>query len=185
MSTVLGSCVKLWACYPPTATNLALIYKSGDAEHKFITLSPFLEGGVYVVTTKQDTLHLPCGWLHAVYTLSGGILVGINWVSEMDIMTSEQYFVRESANKNCSANDIMAFVYALELGSQSADPKRQQCALEVWCRQRDTLKHLAKKRNNRGLEANARDLEKSMVHLGSMICTICRQSAHAHGKRLR
>jgi len=160
------------------------MYRTRDAEHKFVTLSPFLSDGFYAITTNKEAIHIPCGWLHAVYTLSGGVLVGINWVSEMDVTTSEQYFIRESAHEDCSSKDIMAFVYALELASQSVDAGRQQRSLETWCRQCNTLRRLAKLKRNKGFEACVQALEKNMVDLESMLCKHCGQSAHAHSKRV-
>lgn len=73
----------------------------------------------------MEAIHIPYGWLHAVYTLSGGVLVGIDWVGEADITTSMQYLVQEFANGDCSSKDIMRFVYALGLASKSVDAKIQ------------------------------------------------------------
>ncbi|KEQ81389.1 hypothetical protein M438DRAFT_383628 [Aureobasidium pullulans EXF-150] len=155
----------------------------GNAEHKFVTLSPLLEGGMYTVTSNQETLYIPCGWLHAVYTLSGGILVGINWVSEIDVPLTEQYFSREVMTKDCQSEDIMSFVHSLTLASQSLSQGRQDGALASWCRQRGTLDRLAKDKRNKGFNNTLMKLEKGMLSLAFVACRNCGGFANAHAEK--
>lgn len=180
LSTTLETCVKLWACYPPTTKNLDSVYRWRDDEHKFIRLSPSLEHEYYMVVDDKESVFLPSGWLHAVYTLSGAVLVGINWVSEVDIMLAERYFIHETMSKDCRSRDIVAYVHALSLGVQSTIEGRQEVALQSWCRQRKALGELARDKRLRTFRAHIMRLGKKTIGLGNIKCEACGLYAQSH-----
>jgi hypothetical protein len=81
LSIPLGSCVKLWICFPPTAKNLELFAKAEGQKAKLARIGKHLEGGIMYTTTSENAIYLPVGCLHTVFTLSGGYLIAIDFNS--------------------------------------------------------------------------------------------------------
>lgn len=77
--TVFGSCVQFWACYPPTKHNLKHFNSRSNRSTRFAALYSVLKTGYFTTATKGQSLYLPAGWLHASYTLAGGLSAGIAW----------------------------------------------------------------------------------------------------------
>ena len=81
-------CVKTWAMFPGTVSNLEKLHAMDHDEGKFIALHQELEHGRYVITEPGDGLYLPPGCLYAVYTLTGGLSGVINWMSATSLTAS-------------------------------------------------------------------------------------------------
>ncbi|PSN61091.1 hypothetical protein BS50DRAFT_164953 [Corynespora cassiicola Philippines] len=86
---------KLWALYPPLSENLNAFYSADLQEGKFDRIENRLRGGYYVVTHPGWGIHLPAGWLHAVYTLKGGILLGNTWSSAQGLESATSILLHE------------------------------------------------------------------------------------------
>ncbi|KAL9634358.1 MAG: hypothetical protein Q9164_004134 [Protoblastenia rupestris] len=89
LATTIEDCVKMWALFPPTEHNLGLLRKVANksgglqllVEDHLQYSQPFLEGGILTRTDSAEAILLPAGTLHAVFTLSGGFLSGIHFLT--------------------------------------------------------------------------------------------------------
>lgn len=92
--------LKLWGLWPGTEKNVRTLGKlkreAAKRAKEATTWAEFvladavlqLEHGIWVTTEPLDLLHMPPGTIHAVYTISGGVLVGSNFVSADDVADS-------------------------------------------------------------------------------------------------
>ncbi len=88
----MGDYVKLWFLYPPSAHNLDIFYAYKGQEGKFLRLFGQLQDYILVLTTAQDIIYMPPGCLHSVYTIKGGLLLGLNWSGAKDIHIVSEVF---------------------------------------------------------------------------------------------
>lgn len=144
LSTTVYPCVKLWALYPPTKVNLDLLYKETGQEAKFLRLAPMLEKGEYTVTQAWETIYLPAGYLHAVYTMEGGVLTGINWSSAADIEVVKNIFVREISSGNECPEIAFPLIRACKIALGAGDDIVRREALDAWCAVSSLVKKVAK-----------------------------------------
>lgn len=75
ISSPIDECEKVWFLYPGTELNLSLMQNELGHHAKFARLGDPLEGGMIVRTTSRDALYIPACYVHAVFTIRGGILV--------------------------------------------------------------------------------------------------------------
>ncbi|KAL5867762.1 hypothetical protein ACKVWC_003435 [Pyricularia oryzae] len=124
--------VKLWGLWPGTEENVRTMGKlKGEAAKKAKEKSAWvefvladavsqLEHGIWVITEPLDLLHLPPGTIHAVYTISGGILVGNNFVSADDVAATalavdNDLEEKEVLGDKSKRNEFGFYFQALEL----------------------------------------------------------------------
>ncbi|TVY59536.1 JmjC domain-containing histone demethylation protein [Lachnellula suecica] len=77
----LGACEKIWICYPPTVKNFDLYTKSRKPNTRLENLGRNLEGGVIFRMTPNDAVYLPVGCIHTVFTITGGFLHTMDFVT--------------------------------------------------------------------------------------------------------
>lgn len=87
--------VKLWAFYPPTAKNRQTFHSAHQTEGKLRAIGQNLEEGILAVTLEGEAVTFGAGWIHATWTLMGGILVGLNWVDAADLDDVHDFFSDE------------------------------------------------------------------------------------------
>lgn len=139
LATTIEGCVKIWAIFPPTVHNLDLFYSKTGMEHKFEMLAPSLEGCQIAVTTAGETLYLPPGYLHTVYTLKGGFLFGINWNAAADIEVAGDILLREMSSgitpdEEKSSRPESPFLRACSLSLKHYKGEKVPDILRYWCR---------------------------------------------------
>ncbi|EXL64042.1 hypothetical protein FOPG_19688 [Fusarium oxysporum f. sp. conglutinans race 2 54008] len=97
--TCLGrGCQKLWLLYPPTTTNLSLWAKYRKSNKIFEDLVDHLENGEVAVQNTDEAIYLPPGYIHATYTLKGGIVFGINYATKEGLPITSKIFEIETEN---------------------------------------------------------------------------------------
>src|SRR5271167_1006794 len=64
---------------PPTDHNLEMYTSNVGVENKLAKIGGDMEGGIIVETDETCTLEFAPGTLHAVFTLTGGLIGGINY----------------------------------------------------------------------------------------------------------
>jgi hypothetical protein len=79
ISSPMGPCIKLWLVFPPTAHNLGLMASAEGQKAKLVRIGRKLEGGLLFKTTSAESIYLPVGCIHSVFTLHGGFLVAIDF----------------------------------------------------------------------------------------------------------
>lgn len=77
------ACTKVWALFPPTVENTSAyleVAQRGDGERFFAVVDRLSDGRI-AITEPGWGLFLPAGWIHCVYTISPGLLVGSNFAT--------------------------------------------------------------------------------------------------------
>ena len=96
-----------------------------------------LEHGRYVITGPGDGLYLPPGCLHAVYTLNGGLLGGINWMSASSLEASS-VSIDVDLRTRCADGlpDFIPFLWSLVLALETYENHASAIAdvLPLMCR---------------------------------------------------
>lgn len=138
LSTAVGSCVKLWLLYPPKKHNLDVMRKTGNMKGRLQRIGKELKEGRWVITTAEDTIYLPAGWIHAVYTIEGGALAGITFMAGECIETVNHCIMYELAvNKIYNSN---LFLSAIQVTLELHDERLITEAIKMWCCIRPQLK---------------------------------------------
>jgi len=81
ISAPMGKCTKLWLVFPPTSHNLKLMSSAEGQKAKLTRIGRKLEGGMIFKTSSAESIYLPVGCLHSVFTLHGGFLVSIDFIT--------------------------------------------------------------------------------------------------------
>ncbi|KAL2073108.1 hypothetical protein VTL71DRAFT_10432 [Oculimacula yallundae] len=85
LSTIIGSCEKLWIMFPPTRKNLHLMQVADGQRSKLARIGKDLEGGVVLAVDSSQALYIPAGCLHAVFTLHGGFLITMEFTTSISV----------------------------------------------------------------------------------------------------
>ncbi|KDN70123.1 hypothetical protein CSUB01_12236 [Colletotrichum sublineola] len=70
-----GGGEKLIGLYPPTPRNLAVF----SSQKAFVDTHAHLERGIFMALTSEECCFIPAGWLHTLYTTSGGPTAVLKW----------------------------------------------------------------------------------------------------------
>ncbi|TVY91606.1 hypothetical protein LAWI1_G002569 [Lachnellula willkommii] len=81
LSVPMGCSEKIWLCFPPTHHNLELLSSVEGRKATLVRIGRSLEGGVIFRTTAEDAVYLPVGCLHTVFTLVGGFINTLDFVT--------------------------------------------------------------------------------------------------------
>lgn len=102
-------------------------------EHSLRILKAQLEHGLIVETDDTMALHIPAGWLHATFTVTGGFLAGISTVTAeaIGLISKWMKFELESEKGDFQGN-IEIYVRALEVALSSSKDSVLHDALEGW-----------------------------------------------------
>lgn len=83
---------------------------------KLARIGPRLEGGIIFTTTGEESVYIPVGCLHSVFTLVGGFLVAIDFVTPRSCKTFaamlEAGLDRESGESKAFQNDVFYWFLA-------------------------------------------------------------------------
>ncbi|TLS20440.1 uncharacterized protein PpBr36_11279 [Pyricularia pennisetigena] len=124
--------MKLWGLWPGTEKNVRMLGRlkceAAKKAKETTTWAEFvladavsqLEHGIWVMTEPFDLLHMSPGTIHAVYTISGGILVGTNFVSADDVAATalavdNDLEEKEVLGDKSKRNEFGFYFQALEL----------------------------------------------------------------------
>lgn len=77
-SRTFGACRKVWLLFP-AEPNLELYINSIGFANPLARIGSELRGGIIVQTDSHQDLEFPANTLHAVITIEGGFLAGINY----------------------------------------------------------------------------------------------------------
>ena len=141
ISTVIGSCVKLWLIFPPTSVNLALMGEADGQKAKFHRISERMEGGVIYKMTSADALYVPVGTIHIVFTIQGGFLFTIDFTTSISAKPMLKLITSgmdELKNKQDKLFDQKKFLVALEISLWN---NKVESALRTWIEALVHLKH--------------------------------------------
>jgi hypothetical protein len=87
---IIKDCIKLWILYPNTSHNISLFKKHCTSKNIFLRLYTLLEGGKLFITTKSIGIYMPPGWIHGTYTLSGSLIIGVEFAFAECLMALAQ-----------------------------------------------------------------------------------------------
>lgn len=193
VSAVIGSCLKLWAIYPPSSANLDALFTACDQKCKFTLVHDKLTEGFYTVTDSTQAVYIPAGWIHAVYTLSGGVLVGHNWVCDTDVAIIADIFIREvdcgeyEAGRSTS-KDVLPLLWAILESLKSLEQQKFDPAIYAWCRTRHRVRRLvpAAGRREKPQEISAlEDIRKALRLYPDRACSGCHASSLALAETIK
>lgn len=184
LSTCIAPCVKLWVLYPPS--NLDRIYTCEGQEGKFVRLFDQLQGGLYVITTAKDALYIPSGWAHAVLTLTGGLLPGLNWSTAQSVTIAAQVFGHEYASRSCTYDNAVPFLHSCIAALRTRNDGLDKAAVEQWCRLRTRVVELGRRRKTEeGQQWPTEDVEilYKLLQKREGACAVCGRTMRDHGPR--
>ncbi|KAJ9654131.1 hypothetical protein H2201_009045 [Coniosporium apollinis] len=190
LTTVVGDgedCVKLWALYPPEERNLDLFYARKGQDNKFINLCDRLEGGVFAMQGSEQTMYLPAGWIHAVYTLKGGLAPGTTWSTAESFTVINDIFKREVEAKSASYDTAVPLLQSCLVALRGQNADLQQRAARELCVALKDIRKLAEADGEQWPTRLAVDVSNVLKEKYSS-CPQCGQPIQAHicrGKRKR
>ncbi|CZR65289.1 uncharacterized protein PAC_15189 [Phialocephala subalpina] len=97
-AVVFGNCIKAWLCFPPTTHNMRLWAAHLGTNPAFAIYGSRLQGGIIIRTSNDPSDDGNCitlreGTYHAVFTVSGGFLGGINYATHECLAVMTQCIV--------------------------------------------------------------------------------------------
>lgn len=127
LSAYISPALKVWILFPPTAKNLSLLAQDLEQSGKLSTLASKLENSVILTLQLNEALYFPPGALHAVFTVQGGYLVGLQFWSREYITPFTNFYL-----SGCTAGaERMPELY-LDVLEISLARNRQPAALKSW-----------------------------------------------------
>jgi len=134
---VFGGCQKIWLLFPPTKNNLKLYIPEVGIPHKLKKIGADLEGGLIVQTDDEESLEFPSGTLHAVFTVAGGLIGGINYseIESLPVMADMLAgHLEEFREENTVLEDLDQYVKALRYALKLDKDKLLPWVLRSWVR---------------------------------------------------
>jgi hypothetical protein len=86
---------KIWAFFPPSKHNLNLLQNAGRSTGKLHRHFEELQDGSCAVLGPWQALYVPTGYLHATYSLKGGMTIGTTWSSAEALLSTTEGLVVE------------------------------------------------------------------------------------------
>lgn len=124
------NCVKLWALYPPTPGNLSVWAEHRQSNKIFEDILADLENGKIAVQNSDEAIYLPPGYIHATYTLEGGIAFGINYTTKecLPIITKLVNTEMEHYEK-IGKEDVTPLLESINICIEEGGEERQEARL--------------------------------------------------------
>ncbi|GKU10019.1 histone demethylation protein 1 [Fusarium langsethiae] len=143
--TLVGlGCVKLWMMFPPTEYNLAIWDECRESQEILASSWDRLEGGKVAIQTGDKAIILKPGLLHSTFTLRGGLVFGITYITESCLTVTAKLLRIENAHfTKVGDDDWYPFLESVYI-CMSLDSGRRDEALRVLC---EMLKTRAMKKN--------------------------------------
>ncbi|CAG8971725.1 hypothetical protein HYALB_00007205 [Hymenoscyphus albidus] len=116
---------------PPTPKNLSLLAKNEGRRSKTQRIGHLLEGGIILTTTSSSAIYLPVGYIHGVFTTSGGFHNALDFTTPDSIKTYP-LLLSASIDRNSTsfAEEVLGwFLDCVELG---LDGQQEGEAVEAW-----------------------------------------------------
>ena len=132
LSCPMHKCQKIWFMYPPTEKNLSLMATEDGQVAKMIRLSQSLEGGVLFCTSSSDAVYIPSRCIHAVYTVSGGSLVTMDFTTRTSVLPFSKYLnqnLQASLDQNGQRDCYFLYLNCLSVALVNGS---QELALKCW-----------------------------------------------------
>lgn len=132
ISMPVGPCTKLWLCFPPTEKNINLMAKADGQKAKLVRIGKKLEGGIIYQTTSANAIYLPAGTLHSVFTLRGGFLASIDFITPKSSLALSSLLagdIDQLAPESFRKELFARYLASVELG---LDNKKESLALSSW-----------------------------------------------------
>jgi hypothetical protein len=95
-------------------------------------LATFLEGGQIVRTTSSEAIYLPAGWIHAVFTITGGFLVSMEFTTRDSIEAFSRYLKFNLDASLDTESQIHCYDYYLDCLNVALTNGRDIIALQSW-----------------------------------------------------
>lgn len=103
-------------------------------------LANSLEGGEIVRTTSSEAIYLPAGWIHAVFTITGGFLVSMEFTTRDSIEAFSRYLKFNLDTSLDTESQIHCYEYYLDCLNVALTNGRDIIALQSWVSIEDRLR---------------------------------------------
>jgi len=81
LSRTFGPCTKVWILFPGCVPENRALFHQLNGTRNILARAGDMIGGIVAKVDSSFDIELPAGALHAVFTLTGGFLAGINYTS--------------------------------------------------------------------------------------------------------
>jgi hypothetical protein len=95
-------------------------------------LAASLERGLIVQTTSSEAIYLPAGWIHAVFTITGGFLVTMDFTTRDSIEAFSRYLKFNLDTTMDTESQIHCYEYYLGCLNVALTNGRDKIALQSW-----------------------------------------------------
>lgn len=121
---MMYDCVKLWILWPPTEHNVKTFYPAYEESLRrgtlcLRTIASSLQDGQAVIVDSTKAIYIPPGWIHWVYTLTGGYLIGKSFSGREDLELFIDCLERELevASNTAAQEDTIRFMIRVIVSS--------------------------------------------------------------------
>ncbi|RKK33096.1 hypothetical protein BFJ66_g15062 [Fusarium oxysporum f. sp. cepae] len=168
--TLVGlGCVKLWMVFPLTEYNLAIWDECREYQEILAGCWDRLEKGKVAIQTGDKAIILKPGLLHSTFTLRGGLVFGITYITESCLTVTPRLLRIENAHfKKVGDDDWSPFLESVYI-CMSLESGRRDEALRVLC---EMLQTQAMKKNDL--------LDKIKKKITSADCLRCGKRWRSH-----
>ncbi|KFY96733.1 hypothetical protein V500_02326 [Pseudogymnoascus sp. VKM F-4518 (FW-2643)] len=141
----VGDCEKFWLIFPPKP-NWEIFIDSTGVDDRLAKIGDKLKGGVMVRTNSANGLEFGSGSLHAVFTISGGILPSSNYSTSESLTTMSELILRQFHTdyfeycKTIAQEDLA--VYEVTLSETLQIVRLRENALKSWITLKGPLQKL-------------------------------------------
>ncbi|KFY02133.1 hypothetical protein V490_00608 [Pseudogymnoascus sp. VKM F-3557] len=141
----VGDCVKFWIL-SPAKPNWNLFIDSTGIDNRLAKIGDKLKGTVMVLTDSSNGLEFGSGTLHAVFTISGGILLSSNYSTSESLTTMSELILGQlnpDYFENCKtiAHEDLE-VYKATLSETLQIVRLRENALKSWITLQEPLQKL-------------------------------------------
>lgn len=140
----VGPCTKLWLCFPPTEKNIDLMAKADGQKAKLVRIGKKLEGGIIYQTTSANAIYLPAGTLHSVFTIRGGFLASVDFITPRSSLPLSSLLagdIDQLAPGSFRKELFARYLASVELG---LDNKTESLAISSWIKAFERIIEYAK-----------------------------------------
>ncbi|OBS16196.1 hypothetical protein FPOA_13112 [Fusarium poae] len=132
--TLVGrGCVKLWVMFPPTEHNLTIWDEYRESQEILKSSWDRLKGGKVAIQTGNQAIILKPGLLHSTFTLRGGLVFGLTYITKSCLtVTPKLLRIEHDHFQKLGDDDLSPFLESI-LICMSPESDRQDEALRVLC----------------------------------------------------
>ena len=183
MTGLLGDSIKLWLLFPPSDGNLEVLSKVYQEDSKLALAYEKLEGGRLFCTDRTRFMYLPPGWLHATFTVHGGLTPGIDFIAAGCLNATRATLQLDLASPHFQAHDAVAFLRCILCGVPDPASEGSIKHAQAFCAfYKRLVKHCGDKRKKSYVVEWGKALQHctvSMNHQGK-VCRACQAPWNHH-----